>query len=376
MFYGELAEAKDSVEIYDCEYESLLEMFRFIYSDEANLNPDNVMQLMYLAKKYMLPSLVDKCSAYLQKNLNPSNVFHVLPAAQKYEEKDLLDRCWKVIDKDTEEAVKSDGFVAVERSVLEELIEKDSLNIEEVELFKAIDCWARKGCEKKDLVAEGSVKRRILGERIVKGIRFPVMKEKEFVGVVLDCDILTKKECFDMRKYFNAFLSIPEGFSGAKRAGHLNIMSRFGSLNKGWAYPHGSFSSIYVTVDKDIKLHAVRFFGSDNNEYSVSLAVKNASGDAVATKTGKFLSKLVQSEMGTDYPGFEIVFEPPIALKGNWRYVCIAFIKGPSSWYGQSGQSSVEHTGVKFLFSRYYDCWYGKNEVEMGQFSEFVFTVD
>ena len=43
MFYGELADTKDSVEISDCEYESLLELFRFIYSDEAKLNADNVL---------------------------------------------------------------------------------------------------------------------------------------------------------------------------------------------------------------------------------------------------------------------------------------------------------------------------------------------
>ena len=43
MFYGELAETKDSVEISDCDYESLLELFRFIYSDEATLTPDNVI---------------------------------------------------------------------------------------------------------------------------------------------------------------------------------------------------------------------------------------------------------------------------------------------------------------------------------------------
>ena len=83
MFYGELAETKDSVEISDCEYESLLELFRFIYSDEANLTPDNVMQLMYLADKYMLPSLADKCSAFLQENLDASNVFTVLPVVRK-----------------------------------------------------------------------------------------------------------------------------------------------------------------------------------------------------------------------------------------------------------------------------------------------------
>ena len=129
MFYGQLAEKKDYVNISDCEYESLLELFRFIYSDEANLTPDNVMQLMYLAKKYMLPSLADKCSAYLQENLNASNVFHVLPDAKKYEEKDLLDHCWKVIERETEEAVKSDGFITIERSILEQLVEIDSLSV-------------------------------------------------------------------------------------------------------------------------------------------------------------------------------------------------------------------------------------------------------
>ena len=91
MFYSELAETKDSVEIINFEYNSLLELFHFIYGDEANLTPDNVMctQLMYLTKKCMLPSLADKCSAYLQENLDPSNVFTVLPDAQKYVGKDL-----------------------------------------------------------------------------------------------------------------------------------------------------------------------------------------------------------------------------------------------------------------------------------------------
>ena len=52
-------------------------------------------------------------------------------------------------------------------------MEKDSLNIKEVELFRAVYCWAEMECEKQGLVGEGSAKRRILGERIVKGIRFP-----------------------------------------------------------------------------------------------------------------------------------------------------------------------------------------------------------
>ena len=218
MFYGEMAETRDFVDISDCEFESLLELFRFMYCDKANLSPDNVMQLLYLAKKYMLPSLADKCSAYLQENLDSSNVFHVLPDAQKYEEKNLLDYCWKVIEKQTDEAVKSDGFVSIERPVLEELVEKDSLNIKEVELFKAVDCWAIRECETQGHVAEGSTKRRILGERIVKGIRFPLMELKEFADVVLDSEILTHKETNHMIKYFSSGTNVPVEFSQAKRS--------------------------------------------------------------------------------------------------------------------------------------------------------------
>ena len=81
MFYGELAETTDSIELPDCEYESLLELFRYIYSDEVILNGSNVMGVLYLAKKYMVPSLADKCTEYLQENLEPSNVFSILSSA-------------------------------------------------------------------------------------------------------------------------------------------------------------------------------------------------------------------------------------------------------------------------------------------------------
>ena len=93
MFFGEMAETKNSIELPDCEYESLLELFRYLYTDEVNLTGSNVMHVLYLAKKYMLPSLADKCSAYLQENLEASNVFSILPHAKKFDDQDLENRC-------------------------------------------------------------------------------------------------------------------------------------------------------------------------------------------------------------------------------------------------------------------------------------------
>ena len=48
-----------------------------------------MMHVLYLAKKYMVPSLVDKCSEYLRDNLEAANVFSILPHAKKFEDKDL-----------------------------------------------------------------------------------------------------------------------------------------------------------------------------------------------------------------------------------------------------------------------------------------------
>ena len=371
MFFGKVAEIKDPVEISDCEYESLLELFRFIYSDKAKLNADNVMQLLYLSKKYMLPTLAEKCSAFLKENLNALNVFHILPDAQKYEEKDLMNHCWKLIETQTEEAVKSEGFVTVERSVLEELVEKNSLNIKEVELFKAIDCWAEKECEKQGLVAEGSVKRRVLGERVVQGIRFPVMEEREFADIVLDSEILTLRETNRLVKYFNSVLNDSVGFLESERTGRKQVISRFPSLKRGWHYGWDS-NRICFDVDKNVHLHAIQLFGSDSSEYSVVLeVVETSSGVSVKKQQDICLSQQKQCEIG-DYQAFDIVFEPPITIKANTLYQISAAIAGPPSWYGTNGCSTVEHSGVTFHFYLVS----GATSCEKGQFSKFVFTLD
>ena len=64
MFYGDLAEKEDVVELPDCDSEGLLELLRYmyLYCDEVELTGSNVMQVLYLAKKYMVSSLVVKCN--------------------------------------------------------------------------------------------------------------------------------------------------------------------------------------------------------------------------------------------------------------------------------------------------------------------------
>ena len=222
-----------------------------------------------------------------------------------------------------------------------------------MELFKAIDCWAEKECEKQGLVAEGSVKRRVLGERVVQGIRFPLMGQTEFADIVLDSEILTLRESNRLVKYFNSVLNESVGFLETERNGGKQDISRFRSLDRGWWYNSDYPNWIDFDVDKNIHLHAIHFFGSDNSQYSVTLEVlDHSSGISVRKRQGIFLSKQIQWEIGDHegHQGFEFVFKLPIAIKANKRYRISAAITGPPSWYGTNGCSSVEKSGVTFHF--------------------------
>ena len=77
---------------------------------------------MNLAKQYMVPSLANKCTEYLQDIIELSNVFQVLVAAQTYEEKDLENKCWKVIEMQADQTVTSQEFFTVERSVVKSVV--------------------------------------------------------------------------------------------------------------------------------------------------------------------------------------------------------------------------------------------------------------
>jgi len=381
MFYGELAETTDSVELPDCDYESLIEVFRYLYSDEVNLSESNVMQVSYLAKKYMVPSLVEKCAEYLRDSVDASTVFFILTHAQKFEDKDLEERCWEVIEKQTEEALRSDEFVAVERSVVESVVTRERVNVTEVELFKAVDRWATEESDRQG-TTPGDTKRRILGEEIVKAIRFPLMTEKEFISVVPHCGILTTMEIIDVVKHYNGVLTTPLPFSSAPRVNPDTTIyhcHRFKDLPlqastvSSWWYKAPHKDRICFTVNKPIQLLGIQHFGSEGGLYNVSAKVKDISvGSSIVKRSGSYTSEKHQTDQW--YYAFDVLFDKPVYLEQNKRYEIVSLITGPNSWFGYiKGNESVECGGVLFSFSNSDAAEPLRTFVNQGQFPALLF---
>ena len=357
MFFGEMAETKNSIELPDCEYESLLELFRYLYTDEVNLTGSNVMHVLYLAKKYMLPSLADKCSAYLHENLEASNVFSILPHAKKFDDQDLENRCWKVIEKHTEEVVTSDEFVTLDRSLVESVVKKKLLNVKEAELFKAVDRWVTKEIERQGLSPDGETKRRIIGEELLNAIRFPLMSQKEFLSVVPN-NFLTTKEIFDLMKHYNGMLTSPLQFSASPRTRFVGTCHRFSYFTNpeikrlnNWSYTLNRSDRICFTVNKDIHLIGVEHFGREGRTYTVrTQLIDTVSGSCVANKSGVYSSEEKHQEV-TNYYGFTVLFDDAVPIKQNICYEVVSLVNGDPSWYGGPGKRTVECFGVTFTFN-------------------------
>ncbi len=383
MFCGKMAETKEHIDLPDCEYESMLELLRFIYTDEVCLNGNNVMQVLYLAEKYMIPSLTNECAKYLRQKLDTSNVFCILKCAQQYDVKVLLPPCWRLIDKNIEEALQSSEFVEIQRSVLIELVGRDKLKVREVELFKAVDCWAKEECKRQQLKADGYNKRQVLGEQIVKNIRFPVMKQSEFVDVVLPSKILTEKETSNVMEYFSSSVTSAVGFPHVHRVGSLLRCCRFKS------FIHGSHNEndpeeeewFPLIVDEDILLHGVSLLGNDGGQFEVTLKIldENDDGDndesILASKTGTFTSEFKECN-NSFYYGYDVMFDVPFAVKKHITYYIQASVDGPGHMFGKEAINNIHFSGVKFDFYHQwvvYDTEYG--DVEASEFAELLFTV-
>ena len=375
MFYGQMADTRDSIELPDCDYESLLELFRFIYSDKVQLTGSNVMHVLYLAKKYLVPSLAEKCAEFLRKNLDASNVFTILAHAQKFEDKDLENRCWEVVEMHTEEAVTSDDFVVAERSVVESVVKREKLNVKEIKLFKAVNRWAEKNIEKQGIASDGNAKRAIIGEEILKEIRFPLMSQEEFASFVMDSNILNMHEVDYMIKHYSKVLTSPLLYLHSPRTVVLRRVCRFNKYCSAgvegcWSYG-GSLDSVILSVDKNVRLCGVQHFGRKGYEHTVSMEVKDATSNlSLAKKSGTYSC---EKDLDNIYYGFDVLIDLPVILESGKRYEIRSMISGPQSWYGEKGETRVNFEGINFSFSGSASPSNGTNE-ERGQFPAFLFT--
>jgi BTB/POZ domain-containing protein 1/2 len=78
MFNGDMRHKEAEIVITDIESQAFFVLLRFLYSDESDIGPENVMTTLYTAKKYAVPALENQCIQFLETNLTSDNAFLLL----------------------------------------------------------------------------------------------------------------------------------------------------------------------------------------------------------------------------------------------------------------------------------------------------------
>ena len=381
MFYGEMAEPGDTIELPDCDSESFLELLRFVYCDEVKLTGSNVFQILYLAKKYLIPSLSEECTEFLQEHLSENNVLSVLTGANIYDVTILVEKCWEMVDENTKEIMNSEAFLDISHEMLCSVLERDTLTVREVDIFKAVDRWAEHQCKKQQREVSGEEKRKILGDA-VNLIRFPLMCEEEFAGLVPKTKVLPQEDTLDVFLYFNNALESLWKFSDVPRRafnGKIEKMKRvmrFKTTNAPdlgpWCYDGARPDSVAFSVNRDVIVHGVRLFGSQGGTYDINIGIyrkqTRPNEEKLTEEVGRFDT---DKEMTNGYYGFDFFFKAPVCVKKNETYEIRAVISGPRSYYGEEGQAQVTDNEICVSFSAVTE---HHTTVNLGQFPEIIFV--
>ena len=350
MFYRELAETNSVIHLRDTDEESLEAFLRFLYTEQCSKAPEVAVKVLYLAKKYMIPSLTEKCSEVVQKSVKPENVVTVLEQAILLDVKGLEEKCWAVVDSQTTEVVTSEGFKEISQKTLISFLKRNTLKIAEVELFQAVLMWSNHECLKNGFETTDENRRAVIGDAIYE-IRFLSMTMKEFAQYVSSSGLLKDGEVIPIYEKFCGFENPNLMWKQPKRLSsftttNIQNFARFQCSNlkkpaPGWSY-RSDPDGISFSVNKPATFYGVRLFGDDKGStYEVTLDVNGAK------VSGTFTSQVDKEGIY----GFNVMLPSSISINQNQVMTLVAQIKGPNSFYGENGNASIVVKGATVTFS-------------------------
>ena len=345
MFYGKIPPKEFPIRIEDTEEESFKEFMRFLYTDDCKITAENAIGVLYLAKKYLISSLAEKCCEILEANIKPGNVFAVLEQAIKFDEKELEAKSWNIVSKKTQECLNSETFCGIGLHTLNALLKKERLAVPEVELFKAVLKWTDSECARQGINIEEdkTARRRVLGDSVYE-IRFLEMSYEDIAKYVSPTEILTDREMICLfQKLCGLDVADLKWKEGRKRTGPVVSFSRFdpGNVAAGWCYS-GDSDALTLTVNKAVLFHGVRLFGdTGGSQYEVKFTVKDE------TVTGTYTS-----QQNDGVWSYDVMLSNPVPFRPNEEFTIIATIKGQSSCRGVNGKQSVKVDDIVVTFKK------------------------
>ncbi|KAI6191382.1 BTB/POZ domain-containing protein 2 [Aphelenchoides bicaudatus] len=358
------------VRVPDIAPSAFKKMIDFIYNDfdskNVHLNENNVMEVLYAAKKYAIDQLVSECVRFLLKGLTASNAVCLLGQARLFHENTLIDRCFEMIDRNTDLSLQPQNVEETDHDTLLELLSRTQLDpSSELVIFNAALSWAKAECERQKIDASIANMREQLGVAL-KLIRFPRMTVQEF-GIVASSSLLTCEEIAEVFMHLTIrpapAVRYPSGFRCSSRSKH--IASRFSSVS---SKRYGKRENrVCFTADKDIQLFGLGIYGlntvkphtdEDNSAWQCQVEIQLATinNDLSSSYTSPLCvvasnTVFLQGILGDETP-LLATFEKPVACRANESYSASMRFVCENAIQTVSGKDGKDHVVVELPFDQ------------------------
>lgn len=361
MFLGPAKESSNEItvpDIEDCVFEKFL---RYLYfEDDKILDGDNVLHVLYAAKKYSIKGLESKCGEFLIHNLNTENVCVILESSHTFGNSSMEEKCVQFILRNGDGVLQSPSFPDLCRKCVTTIISSKNLEAEEAVVFKAAVKWAGAVCCKKCINPSDKNIRKVLADLLFK-IRFPIMQLSFFADKVASGNILTQKEKVVLYEYLcrsdtsDSNLELPFSVEYRKKKSFL-ICKRFNSLSASCEWENvGRENSIEFSCTRAIWLHGIVMYATVTMATCQnSVVVRNEQGEVLYNSDEKanMRKEVVSSKSYNLFFGERLKIQPLKFYKISVKSV------GPKSYYGGGGKHFVSCGPFRFEFR---DSGTGKN---------------
>lgn len=364
MFYGDLSEKSDSVELVDADSDSLLELFRFLYSDETHLTADCVLRVMYLAEKYMIPGLLDECADFLNDKIDANNALDILKQCEFFRDTEQLqERCWSIVDLQTRQCLRSKSFLSTSEAILEALVKRETLDIDEPELFRAVISRAEAQCKVHSLEPIAKNIRQFLGGAMAH-IRFSSIEESDLLNHSLESGILKLEDSQFTRglstsDFVRAQSNLDHSPLRPIKASHparqgikpLRCRRLFVNESPRLFVPYESTNSVCFIADQPVCISGVRIILSGrklNDDYAVITKLLDSNRTCVSCVKGSYTVEFGGTE---GLPGFDVFFSEPVLVRKDAKYFITMFSPAELDLPQCIGKKDqVNCAGVNFYF--------------------------
>lgn len=335
-------EGRAIVPVPDVDKEFVTCFIRYLYTDDVDLTQENVMPLLYLARKYLIQTLTDKCQdLIIAANLEePENAVEIFHQAFLFDMEDLMGDSMKIINQSTRQCLESAAFRSLPRECVRRIIADDHHQVEEEVIYRNVLRWCEEECQRQGSSESDEEFRNILGD-ILYEIRFPNMNALFFQSSIERRSLLTEEEKKEIRQLLTRRGDSRNSRQGRFKCKPRNICQRVIRVTDDGDAMLLDQDQHMITFESsvDCLMHGIVTYGLSQNEtlekFKILIDLKD-DNDGTLVRDEFWVESLPEIKH------YDVKFQKAVEIEAGRQYkISLELADDNWHWIGKLGRHSV-----------------------------------